>query len=93
MDPQHQDQIRRFLTQAEGRLAHRWQQDGITWEVTLAHTHGDVVAFAVWNDAHGYIGYREYLAEEFLQQLCIVPREPLWQRLRRFVRDLPLRFR
>ncbi|NLC57797.1 MAG: hypothetical protein GX774_13255 [Armatimonadetes bacterium] len=84
----HPDEIRRFLNQATGRKDLRWEYKGVTWQVTIAHTHGEVVAIAVWCNEAGYVGYREELAAEFLRDLRIVPPEPLLTRLRRALSDL-----
>lgn len=79
----HPDEVRRFLNQAVGRWDLRWEHAGVTWQVTLAHTHGDVVALAVWCSESGYVAYREELAADLLRHLGIRPRESLPQRLQR----------
>ena len=72
--------------QATGRICAGRRRS--PWQVTIAHTHGEVVAIAVWCNEAGYVGYREELAAEFLRDLRIVPPEPLLTRLRRALSDL-----
>lgn len=82
------DEIRWFLSQAAGRLEVNWQHQGIPCRATLAHTHGDVVVLAIWCEDEGFVAYHEELAPDLLWRLALVPREPLWVRLRRLLRRL-----
>ncbi|MBI3948678.1 MAG: hypothetical protein HY321_22390 [Armatimonadetes bacterium] len=86
------DEIRRFLARASGRVVVEWQHEGMGWQATLAHTHGDVVALAIWCEEAGFVAYHEELAPDLLRRLAIVPHEPLWTRLRRALRRLRARF-
>ena len=87
-----QDEIGRFLSEAAGKVAVEWTHEGVSWRVTVAHTHGDVVAIAVWCDQAGYVRYREELARDFLRELRISPSEPILSRVRRALGDLQRRF-
>ncbi|MDH7568431.1 MAG: hypothetical protein QHJ73_02425 [Armatimonadota bacterium] len=88
-----QNEIARHLSRAAGSLALEWRYQGVTWRVSIAHTHGDVVALAVWSSELGYLAYREHLAHEFLTRLGLLPRptlgQRLWQAVERVRRWLP----
>ena len=88
-----QDEISGFLDQAIGKTTLDWHRGDISWRVTIAHTHGDVVAMAVWSSDEGYIAYHEELSGEFLRGLRLVPAEPLFSRLRRLWTRFVNRFR